>query len=333
MLGLSEALERLASPFAREELSPLGGAPLLAVDLGRDAGRPASWLAAREMLARLPCPSAAIRAAAPSALARRLEPAFDVLVESADELEPLRRAVTAAPLASAALVELLRHAEHLDAQAGLLAESWVYSLLQSGPEFAAWLAARPRPAPAPAADGPAVLCRREGDALWLTLNRPARHNAYSAGMRDELLEGLRVAAADPSIREVRLSGAGDSFCSGGELSEFGSLPDPATAHAVRQARSAARLLAACSHRVRADVHGACIGAGVELAAFAGRVCARPNAFFCLPEVGMGLVPGAGGTVSIPRRIGRQRTAWLALSGERIDAALAWRWGLVDELSV
>ena len=68
----------------------------------------------------------------------------------------------------------------------------------------------------------------------------------------------------------------------------------------------------------ARVHGPSVGSGVELAAFAGRVVAAPDATFALPEVAMGLVPGAGGTVSIPARIGRHRTAWLALTGERID---------------
>ena len=66
-------------------------------------------------------------------------------------------------------------------------------------------------------------------------------------------------------------------------------------------------------------------------AFAGRVEAAPDATFALPEVAMGLVPGAGGTVSIPGRIGRHRTAWLALTGERIDAPTAREWGLVDEV--
>jgi enoyl-CoA hydratase/carnithine racemase len=80
------------------------------------------------------------------------------------------------------------------------------------------------------------------------------------------------------------------------------------------------------------VHGACIGAGVELPAFAGRVVARPDATFRLPEVSMGLVPGAGGTVSIPRRIGRERFAPWALAGETIDATTALSWGLVDEIS-
>jgi enoyl-CoA hydratase/carnithine racemase len=79
------------------------------------------------------------------------------------------------------------------------------------------------------------------------------------------------------------------------------------------------------------VHGACAGAGVELPAFAGRVIADPGTTFLLPELAMGLIPGAGGTVSLPRRIGRERTAKLALSGEPIDAKTALDWGLVDEL--
>ena len=116
-----------------------------------------------------------------------------------------------------------------------------------------------------------------------------------------------------------LRGEGPSFCSGGDLDEFGTLPDPATAHAIRSTRHPARLLHALEARVERVVHGACVGAGVELPAFAARVVARPDASFRLPELAMGLVPGAGGTVSLPRRIGRQRTAWLALSGAAIDA--------------
>jgi enoyl-CoA hydratase/carnithine racemase len=178
---------------------------------------------------------------------------------------------------------------------------------------------------------PAVQVRREQGRLYLALNRPERRNAFSAQMRDALVEALHLVLGDASITEVVLNGAGPSFCAGGDLMEFGTLPDPATAHAIRSTRNAARLLAACADRVRVHVHGACVGAGIELAAFAHRVVATEDAFFELPEVGMGLVPGAGGTVSLPRRIGRQRTASLALSGARLDAATARHWGLVDEL--
>jgi enoyl-CoA hydratase/carnithine racemase len=150
-------------------------------------------------------------------------------------------------------------------------------------------------------------------------------------MRDDLCEALQLAASDPSLEEIVLCGEGASFCSGGDLDEFGSFPDPATAHAIRTTRSPARLIAALAPRMRAEVHGACIGAGVELPAFTHHVTAREDSYFALPEVGLGLVPGAGGTASLPARIGRQRTAWLALSGARIDAATALAWGLVDEV--
>jgi enoyl-CoA hydratase/carnithine racemase len=72
-----------------------------------------------------------------------------------------------------------------------------------------------------------------------------------------------------------------------------------------------------------------MGSGIELAAFADQVVAAPDTQIALPELALGLVPGAGGTVSLPRRIGRLRTAWLAFSGRTIDAEVALAWGLVD----
>lgn len=68
-----------------------------------------------------------------------------------------------------------------------------------------------------------------------------------------------------------------------------------------------------------------------MAAFCGRVQSRPDAVFGLPELALGLIPGAGGTVSVTRRIGRWRTAYLVLSGKTIDPQTALRWGLVDEI--
>jgi enoyl-CoA hydratase/carnithine racemase len=281
-------------------------------------------------LAQLPCPSVALSAGPRSPTARDLVDRFDVVVSSEAELEPVVEAVRRRPLASMALVQLLRHSERLDVHEALVAESLVYSTLQAGPEFAAWLASRGRRAARRESSGQPVLVRRTEGRLELELNRPERRNAFSSAMRDALAEALQVAVADDSIVEVVVKGAGPAFCSGGDLDEFGTLPDPATAHAIRSTRSVARLLAACAGRVRFEVHGACVGAGAELPAFARRVVARGDAFFELPEVGMGLVPGAGGTVSIPRRVGRQRTAYLALTGARLDARSALGWGLVDE---
>ncbi len=280
-------------------------------------------------LAALPCVSIHLREGGERS-APGLSRHFDLMLDAgelATVLETLRRA----PLASQALAQLLRLQERLDVPGGLVAESLVYSSLQSGPEFQRWL--RERRPPRERAPGlrPAVQTERDGARLRVTLDRPNKHNAFSVEMRDGLAEALRVAVADPSIEQIELRGNGPSFSSGGDLDEFGTFPDPATAHAVRSARHPARLLAACADRVQVFLHGACVGAGIELPAFARRVHARRDAFFLLPEVRLGLVPGAGGTVSLPRRIGRQRTAWLALSGERIDAETALAWGLVDEL--
>jgi enoyl-CoA hydratase/carnithine racemase len=309
-LALAEALRELRAPDATERWSPLVGEPALVVDLGgASRAGDAAWEGAGAALAALPCPTIALASAELVPEAEDFARACDVRVATRDELAPALAGIDAAPLAAAALVQCLRAGEGASIEAGLVLESLVYATLQAGPEFAAWRAGRAAPRLRPPPKGPAVRASRTGDSLRVTLARPEKRNAFSAEMRDGLVEALRVAVAD----------------------EFGTLPDPTTAHAVRTTRSAARLLAACAGRVRAEVHGACVGAGVELPAFAARVVARADARFWLPELGLGLVPGAGGTVSLPRRIGRQRTAWLALSGRPIDARTALAWGLIDEV--
>jgi hypothetical protein len=255
----------------------------------------------------------------------------DIVVTSRDPMLPaVLETIGANPVASTALAVLLRAADRRGMGEGLAAESAVYSTLQGGPEFAAWRATTPIRSRADD-ERPAVRVERSGDQLRVTLSRPEVHNAFSARMRDELIAALDLTAVDISITEVILDGDGPSFCSGGDLDEFGSRPDPATAHIVRLARSVGRVLAAISDRVTARIHGACMGSGIELPTFAHRVIARPDTKIALPEVGMGLIPGAGGTVSLPRRIGRHRTALLALSRTTIDAQTALRWGLVDEI--
>ena len=236
----------------------------------------------------------------------------------------------ARPLCTSALAVLLQQTGLLPVWEGLVAESATYSTLLAGPEFAQWLAAQPPRRQAPDGDEP-VLVDRSGDRLTLTLNRPERRNAYGHAVRDALVSALQIAVADPAVT-VALRGAGPAFCSGGDLAEFGTAPDPSTAHVVRLRHSAGQLLHDLAHRVTAHLHGACVGAGIELPAFAGRVVAAADTRIALPEVGMGLVPGAGGTVSIVRRIGRWRAAWLALTGDVLDAEQAVRWGLVDEIA-
>ncbi|WP_043664104.1 enoyl-CoA hydratase/isomerase family protein [Streptomyces xylophagus] len=244
--------------------------------------------------------------------------------------QELRDVVESRPAASVALVQVLRMGSGLSAPDRLILESLAYSTLQGGVDFRTWLAAAPqrtsRPAETP------VRLDRDGSRLSITLDRPWVRNAFDAATRDALCEALQVAVADPSISRVDLYGNGPAFCSGGDLAEFGTSRDPAQAHLVRVRRSPGALLHRCAPRVTAHLHGACVGAGIELAAFAGRVVAAPDTVIRLPEVGMGLIPGAGGTASIPVRVGRERTAYLALSGVELSVEEALRWGLVDEIS-
>lgn len=217
---------------------------------------------------------------------------------------------------------------------GVITESLAYSTLQSGSEFARWLAER-GPATLPEIADP-VRAERLGDTLHIRFNRTRRHNAFTTDARAALLEAADVALLDDSVTGVVLSGNGPSFCSGGDLAEFGTFADPASAHLARTRHSPALALAALTARLgpacRAEVHGQVLGSGLEMAAFCGYVRCHPDATIGLPELALGLIPGAGGTVSITRRIGRWRTAYLVLSGVTIDAATALAWRLVDEVS-
>lgn len=271
--------------------------------------------------------------------------AFDVLL-SADPAAPrpwvglrpddldraladLSARIETQPAAAAICAQVLRLTLALRFDQALLLESMAYSTLLASEGFRAWRTANPprRRAPEPAARV-AVAVGDDGVAIRLT--RPAARNAFDAAMRDELCEALAFALDHPDAPAVRLSGEGPCFSAGGDLDEFGRAGDPAQAHLIRTLRSPARLANALGPRLTARLHGACVGAGIEVPAAAGRVTARPGGWFRLPEVGMGVIPGAGGTVTLPRRIGRHRTAYMALSGADIDLDTALAWGLVDE---
>ncbi len=251
-----------------------------------------------------------------------------------DALEELRDRGRRWPHAAAVCSDVLR-ALDVDAPAfaGVITESLAYSTLQSGPEFARWLGERGPAQPVHIPD-PVQAERVEG-TLYVRFNRAQRHNAFSTDARAALLEALEVARLDPSVTDVVLSGNGPSFCSGGDLAEFGTFSDPASAHLARTRHSPAlaldELTTRLGPRCRAEVHGQVLGSGLEMAAFCGWVQSRPDAVFGLPELSLGLIPGAGGTVSVTRRIGRWRTAYLVLSGQTIDPPTALRWGLVDEV--
>jgi enoyl-CoA hydratase/carnithine racemase len=252
-----------------------------------------------------------------------------VLSEDDPALERVEENLAAQPVAATTLALLLRGTERRSVADGLVAESAAYSVLQSGPEFAAWRAAHP---PRSGRDeGPRLRSERRAGTLVLTLTRPARLNALDAQMRDELVDALALAAADPGVTGIEWGGEGRAFCAGGDLDEFGTRPDPASAHVLRLQRSVARALVQLDKPIVTYLHGPCMGSGIELAAFTTTVIADPDTQIALPEIGLGLVPGAGGTVSLTRRIGRLRTAWLAFSAATIDATTGQDWGLVDRI--
>ena len=316
-MRLSELAARLRSPAVAEGLSPLAGVScvLAEVDVPLDANAD---------VPPPPCPVVAVATGPAPAL-------VDAAAPSSADADRVLDAACRQPVAATVLVQLLRHNERASVADALFAESLAYSALQHGAGFRGWLAARgERPEARPGAQPPVLLERVDG-CLRITLNRPDKRNAYSAELRDALCEALTLAASDTSIERVALQGAGTCFSAGGDLAEFGEARDAAVAHASRMTRSAGALLHGLRRRVEARLHGACIGAGIELPAFAERVVARRDAFFQLPEVGMGLIPGAGGTASILPRIGRQRLAYLALSGTRVDVETAREWGLVDAI--
>jgi enoyl-CoA hydratase/carnithine racemase len=247
-------------------------------------------------------------------------------------LGPIVERVACQPLASLALVSLLRVGEHLPVWDAVASEAATYGMLLGSDAHRRWLDQRPPPPQRPPGDGrPPVASWYRRDHVTVMLDRPEVHNAVNTALRDSLVRYLDAAANVSWFRAIDLRGRGPSFCSGGDIHEFGTVPDGATSHAVRLTCHPGLAVHRVAGKTTAHIHGHCIGAGIEIPAFAARVVAAPRTRIRLPELGMGLVPGAGGTVSLPRRIGRHRTAWLALSGATIDARTALGWGLVDEV--
>jgi hypothetical protein len=290
------------------------GGPLAFVDLDRTADWP-------EAIVLPPCP--VIGLGDPG---HPLAGELDAVVEAPVSADGLARQVVAAPEAAAVTVQLLRVLPSLPPEAGLTAESLAYGLLQGGAEHRAWLAGRSGGHDAQRG----IRMERLDDRLTITLDDPVSGNAIDRAMRDALYEAFELAALDTDL-SVSLRGAGRTFSLGAELAEFGTATDPAAAHAIRMQTLPARMIARCADRLDVHVQGGCVGAGLEMAAWAKRFTAAPGAWFQLPELAMGVLPGAGGCVSLTRRIGRQRTALLILSGKRITARTALGWGLIDAI--
>lgn len=244
--------------------------------------------------------------------------------------QTLRQRYQRMPLASSTAMELLRTQAPLTFEHALVAESLCYSTLLGGQEFRHWLAhnrhQRTQPQPTEW-----VRYEREGQHVTLTLNDPNGHNALNTLMRDELVHALDTCLLDPTLPNIRLQAAGRSFSIGGALEDFGKTTDLALAHRIRLQQSVTARVHQLRSQLTVELRGAVVGAGLELAAAAGWIEAHDNTWMQLPELSMGLIPGAGGTVSIARRIGRHRCAYLLLSGRKISTRTALHWGLIDHI--
>jgi 3-hydroxyacyl-CoA dehydrogenase len=165
----------------------------------------------------------------------------------------------------------------------------------------------------------------EGGIAVLTLNSPPV-NALSAPVRDGIAAGLAAAAADASVQAVVLICAGRTFIAGADITEFGRPPQGVSLHDVIAAIESFR------KPVVAAIHGTALGGGLETALACHWRVAVPSAKLGLPEVKLGLLPGAGGTQRLPRLVGVQQALEMVTSGSMIDARQAASLGLVDELA-
>jgi enoyl-CoA hydratase/carnithine racemase len=174
--------------------------------------------------------------------------------------------------------------------------------------------------------------------MLVTLNRPDIHNAIShQSMIDELVDVCHRANEDKNIHVMILTGAGKSFCAGGNIKDMRDKSDmfagsePAIEHAYKQGIQRIPLaFAALQVPAIAAINGAAIGAGFDLAMMCDIRIASDNARFAESFVKLGLIPGDGGAWFLPRRIGASRAAQLTLSGMQIPASTALDWGIISE---
>ena len=173
--------------------------------------------------------------------------------------------------------------------------------------------------------------KRDGLA-YITLNRPQALNAVNIKMRDELYEVLPAVRDDPEVQAAILRGAGErAFCAGADITEFGTTPSVVIARRVRWERDLWGLFLSLPKPLIVAIHGYAVGAGIEMAMCCDLRVASDDARFGLPEVGLGMVPTAGGSQTLPRTIPPGKAAELILTGDLIDAAEAFRLGLVNRV--
>jgi enoyl-CoA hydratase len=177
-----------------------------------------------------------------------------------------------------------------------------------------------------------VLSENRKGITVLTINRPDKLNALNRAVLGELITALRAAGDDAGTAAVVITGAGEkAFVAGADIAEMASMsPEEARAFSA-EGHAVAEAIDALGKPVLAAVNGFALGGGCELALACHVRLASPNAVFSQPEVGLGLIPGFGGTQRLARLVGEGRALEMIMSGGRVDAAEAARIGLVNRV--
>ena len=177
-----------------------------------------------------------------------------------------------------------------------------------------------------------IIYEKKGGIGYVTLNRPQALNAVNIKMRDELYEVLPAIEDDPEVMVGIFKGAGDrGFSAGADITEFGTTPSQAIARQVRWERDLWGQFLGVSKPLIAAIHGFALGAGVEMSMCCDIRIASDDARFGLPEVGIGMVPTAGGSQTMPRLVPLGMCTAPILTGEIINAAEALRIGLINRI--
>jgi enoyl-CoA hydratase/carnithine racemase len=171
-----------------------------------------------------------------------------------------------------------------------------------------------------------------GMAGVVTLNRPDSMNAINLEMRRLLPDVVRAADTDADVRVIVFRGAGErAFSAGADVKEFAAVESLDAERRFREPPNWNDVIAACRKPTLAAIQGACLGGGLEIALACDVRVAADNAIFGLPEVRLAIIPGAGGTQRLPRVVGMAHALRLILTGDRIDAAEAFRIGLISDV--
>lgn len=180
-----------------------------------------------------------------------------------------------------------------------------------------------------------ILYEQKGAAGWITFNRPEALNAIDNAMLSEIPAAIAKADADPNLRVIVITGAGRAFCAGADLKHMRDLIESQDGTLIHnffaKARELFKCISHCSKPVIAVVNGVAAAGGIEFILACDLVIAAESARIGDAHANFGVIPGGGGTVNLPRKIGVSRAKHLLFSGDLLPARILCDWGLVNQV--